>query len=286
MNIHNLRYRLAKKIGSKLQKYASNRNATSKKNIEKVWTSKFINSNFFEHNLEEGIKINLYEDSILSQYIYNGFEELELNFVKKNLSTGDTFLDIGSNVGLFSLVASKAVGDRGSVIAFEPNPETYRRLQENIDLNNFHNITTHNIGLSDRKNTLDFFISDTGFDAWNSFAPEPSKLQNVIKVDVLSLDKFLEKFDKEKIKLIKIDVEGWEKFVLKGGESFLNNYNPILIIEFGEENTLNANYHVQELFGILESYGYKWYDIQKDLTLISHKKVLNYPYSNLIAKKN
>lgn len=285
MKFNNISYRLVRKLAAKLSKYVSIREKDFVKRETEDWYKIFKNEKSFTHKLSNNIKINLYSDSILSQLIYNGFEELELDFLKANLSSGDIFLDIGSNIGLFSLVASQRVGDAGLVVAYEPNPVTYSRLIENIKINNFDNIQTHNIGLSNLKSDLDFYISKNGYDAWNSFAPEPSKLQEMIKVPVSTLDSLVKELDVEKIKVIKIDVEGWEKFVLQGGQQFLTKFSPLLIVEFGEANALNANYYVQELFAILEDMGYNWYDIQSDLSLLPHRKKLAYPYSNLIAKK-
>lgn len=285
MKFNNISYKLAQKLVTKLSKYVSIRDKSFVKKEAQAWQRIFKNEKSFTHTLSNNIKIILYSDSILSQLIYNGFEELELDFLKANLSSGDIFLDIGSNIGLFSLVASQRVGDEGLVVAYEPNPVTYFRLVENIKINGLNNIQTHNIGLSNSKNELDFYISKNGYDAWNSFAPEPSKLQEKIKVPVSTLDTVIKELDIEKIKVIKIDVEGWEKFVLQGGQQFLTEFNPLLIVEFGEANALSADYYVQELFAILEDMGYKWYDIQSDLTLLPHRKKLAYPYSNLIAKK-
>ncbi|WP_438968734.1 FkbM family methyltransferase [Nonlabens sp.] len=285
MNFKNLRYRLAKKIIFKLSEFII-RKDLSKTEIKNQSKINFLDGkSYLLHPLNKNIKIKLYADSILSKLILDGFEQKELDFLKVNLSTGDTFIDIGSNIGLFSLVASEVVGNTGKVIAFEPNPKTYSRLLENIKLNDIKNIITYNLGLSDSEKELDFHISNNGYDAWNSFAAEPSKLQENIRVKVQTLDSQIRHLDAKKIKLLKIDVEGWEKFVLNGGSNFLENNNPILIIEFGEDNTLNANYHVQEIFKIMEDLGYAWFDIQDDLSLKQHRKKLNYPYSNLIAKK-
>jgi FkbM family methyltransferase len=249
------------------------------------YQSLFRGNSFFEHNLGDNFRINLYRDSVLSKIIYDGFEEEELNFIKKILKKDDVFVDIGANVGLFSLIASQVVGNKGLVIAFEPTLITFNRLLENISLNNLNNIQAINCGLSNESGELNFYISDNGYDAWNSFAPSAdNKLQRTIKVNVSTLDKELKDVDKAKIKLVKIDVEGWEKFVLKGGEIFFNNYCPIIMVEFTDENTFNAGYSVHEIYDTMVNYGYEWYTI-KNGELIKELKRLYYPYNNLIAIK-
>ena len=75
----------------------------------KHYQSLFKGSAFFEYNLGSSLKINLYNDSVLSRIIYDGFEQEELNFMEKALKKEDIFIDIGANVGLFSLIASHAL---------------------------------------------------------------------------------------------------------------------------------------------------------------------------------
>lgn len=246
------------------------------------WFTIFKDSDKIMHDID-GIKINLYKDSILSRFIYEGFEQEEIDFMLKTLEKDDIFLDIGSNIGLFSLLASKKVGAKGKIICFEPAPTTYKRLLENIDLNQFQNIEPRNIGLSDSEGELKFYFSDTGFDAWNSFAPD-YRLKKSITINTFTLDKQLENIDKSKIKIVKIDVEGWEKFVIKGGKSFFQNFAPIVMVEFTEDNTFNAGYPIHDIFVELEQFGYEWFSIENG-DLVKEKKKMHYPYVNLIAKK-
>jgi FkbM family methyltransferase len=265
------------------QKYQDNKII---KAANESWDNLFKEKRFFEFNLENDVKINLYKDSVLSRLIYDGFEKEETNYLLKILKKGDIFVDIGTNIGLFSLLASKIVGDEGKVLCFEPAPLTFSRLKENISLNDFKNIDARNIGLSNTKGELTFYVSNNGHDAWNSFAPsQDNKLESSIQVPVSTLDMELQYIDKTKIKLVKIDVEGWEKFVLFGGKDFLVNFNPIVMVEFTEENTFNAGYPVYEIYDIIQDFGYVWYRISKG-ELVKEVKKLHYPYDNLIAIKN
>jgi hypothetical protein len=89
-----------------------------------------------------------------------------------------------------------------------------------------------------------------------------------------------------RISLIKIDVEGWEKFVILGGvEHFKRPESPVLIIEFVDQNTINAGYTCQELYQLLVSFGYTLYSIKDRILEKEHVKE-NYVYSNLVAAKN
>lgn len=246
------------------------------------WSNLFQGSDKIVFSIKD-LKLNLYKDSILSRFIYDGFEKEEVDFVLKTLNEDDIFIDIGSNIGLFSILASRKVGDKGQVICFEPAPKTYERLLENVELNQLKNIKAINLGLSDSEGELKFYYSDSGFDAWNSFAPD-YRLKKSMVVKTSTLDKELGEINKSQVKLVKIDVEGWEKFVIKGGTLFFQNYSPIVIVEFTEENTFNAGYSVHDIFTELEKLGYEWFEI-KNGDLVKEKRKLHYPYTNLVAKK-
>jgi FkbM family methyltransferase len=278
-------YSIAGKISNIMRDFQKQEDEKIIQATHKYWNNLFNENKFFEFNLDNNIKINLYKDSVLSRLIYDGFEREETDYLIKTLKKGDIFVDIGTNIGLFSLLASKIVGDEGKVLCFEPAPLTFSRLQENISLNDFRNIDARNIGLSIEKAELTFYVSNNGYDAWNSFAQsQDNKLESSIQVPVSTLDFELKDIDKSKIKLVKIDVEGWEKFVLYGGKDFLVNYKPIVMVEFTEENTFNAGYPVYEIYDIMQGFGYEWYRISNG-KLVKEVKKIHYPYDNLIAIK-
>jgi FkbM family methyltransferase len=239
----------------------------------------------FVHPLPGGlVRINLYRDSLLSRFIYGGnFERNELQFVQAFLRRGDHFVDIGSNLGLYSLIASPIVGPAGRIIAFEPSTRTFQRLQDNVALNGFYNVDTRNLGLSDKPGHLSLNISQTGHDAWNSFAATTAdRFQLRMEVPVSTLDLELAEVDREKIVLVKLDVEGWERFVLLGGEKFLKEHDPALIVELTETNSNSAGYRTGDLFDLLCDWGYRWYRF-RDGKLIAERKRETYMDDNLIA---
>lgn len=279
-------YKIAGRIAKIMRDFQNREDAKIIKKRDDLWYNLFRGKDYFEFNLSADVKINLYKDSILSRLIYQGFEKEETEYLFSVLNEGDVFVDIGANVGLFSLIASRIVGDSGKVISFEPSPITFSRLIENIELNDLKNIDTRNIGLSNVNDELTFYVSENGYDAWNSFAPsQDNKLESAIQVSVATLDAELENIEKSKIKLIKMDVEGWEKFVLNGGRAFFTKYNPIVMVEFTEENTFNAGYPVHDIYDTMKIFGYEWYRIRNG-ELVKEEKKLHYPYDNLIAIKD
>lgn len=288
----NIDIKIAQKFNSVLRKYIEFRKNSIKLRNDELWKSKFKGSSKFIHKLDDDLSINLYEKSILSRLIYEGFEENEIAFVKKFLKPGDTFIDIGANMGLFSLYAAKIVGELGRVHSFEPTPETYIWLEENILLNNLDGIIrSNNVGLSESRGFLKLNISDSGKDAWNTFASD-SKINfgYQLDIEVETLDNYIleNSIDVVDINLVKIDVEGWELKVFKGAEKLLSSVNaPTLLVEFTESNLFAAGTNCYELFDYIVSLGYRWFDFDsKQNKLIPEIKRLHYPYNNLIAIKN
>jgi FkbM family methyltransferase len=152
---------------------------------------------------------------------------------------GSVFIDIGANVGFFSLLSSYTFDN---VISFEPTPRTNKSLKDNIKLNKIKNIQVYDCALSDTKGEMTLYenpynaggnsltkvagetIAKSGRDDWGKH-----------EVDVKTLDEILDKNNQEAISLIKIDVEGHEAEVLKGSQNTLSKYRPIIFAEIGEK---------------------------------------------------
>lgn len=153
----------------------------------------------------------------LTGNIYSGLHEFpDMAFVLHFLRTCDFFVDVGANVGSYTLLACSAVGAKGQ--AFEPVPSTYARLVENIRLNCLEDkVICINKGVGAGQGTLSF----TGDrDTMNHALAAGEKSANSIDVEVTSLDESLNGNAPE---LMKIDVEGFETYVLEGATKTLSN---------------------------------------------------------------
>lgn len=141
------------------------------------------------------------------------YDYREIRFLRKNLKPGDIFIDIGTHIGFYSLVASQLVGETGKVLAVEADPYVYQKLLTNIQLNNFKNITPLNYGVSDKKEELEFGIDikQRGKSSFLNRGDEKAHLQ------CFSLNDIIERagLNGRKIKGIKVDVEGFEYKILK-----------------------------------------------------------------------
>jgi FkbM family methyltransferase len=206
------------------------------------------------------------------------------------LKPGDVFIDIGANSGLYTLLASEAVGNEGMVYAFEPSPIPFTRLKENVSLYGHNNIECIESALSDHEGEMKLNISGDGYSAWDTFASETRTGQtDTRKVQVTTLDKFvLDKNLIDKITMMKIDVEGWETYVLSGGLNTLSNIvAPILQIEFTDHVSMPNEVTCQKLYQQVVEFGYQVciFD-EKTGQLLPEQLRKEYPNLNLYAVKN
>lgn len=190
--------------------------------------------------------------SIYHHGLIDGRELPVENFFVNHIRKGDVFIDVGANVGFYTLLASVLVGDSGKVHAFEPTPRTFNILTENS--RDKRNVIRVNVALTERSGKTelaDYGIEKSGL---NTIVPVSSSIgskPNILTVDTMTLDSYC---SSRSIKptFIKIDTEGAEEIVLKGGRKTLMAYHPALIVEVQREAPQNVVTFLSDL-------GYKSY---------------------------
>ncbi|MBA3921778.1 MAG: FkbM family methyltransferase [Nostocaceae cyanobacterium] len=163
---------------------------------------------------------------------------------------GTTVLDIGANVGFFSLLLSRMVGVEGKVIAFEPLPRNIDFINQHIKLNEIENLTIYPVAIGDKSGSIKFATSqyhEQGHVAENGD----------ISVSVMTLDELNNLVTR--VSFVKIDVEGYEANVLRGGETFFQTNRPIILLATHGKN------QVDDCREILMRYGYSMKSISQDL---------------------
>lgn len=173
----------------------------------------------------------------LTQNVYTGLQEFEdMAFILHYVNQNDLFIDVGSNVGSYSLLGCGVKGARG--YAFEPIFQTYKRLCGNIHLNRLETrIRTLNIGLGEKPGYLPFTMNEN---CTNHVFSKADKGDS-IKVKMETLDELLRT---EKPSVVKIDVEGYEVMVLRGAKKILKK--PSLSAVLIETNKSGTRYGFRE----------------------------------------
>ena len=159
-----------------------------------------------------------------------------MKILKNRLNPGDIFLDIGANIGFYSLLASDIIGKGGSIFSFEPDKRCIQKPSEPyISINNVENIKSFNIALSDYDG--EGFLSEKpeNNSGWTHLTNSSSNESR--RVDIVKLDTFVENKNIPKIDLIKIDTEGYELNVLKGGVRSITKFKPDIMLELNPKRT-------------------------------------------------
>ena len=197
------------------------------------------------------------------ELIYNEFEQLETRFVERLLRPGMTVIDVGAHHGLYTLLASKRVGRKGRVIAFEPSPRECRRLEKHLRWNRCSNVQLMPCAVGDEPGETDFYLVEGSQDWCNSLRPpavhEPT---NRVRVSVRRLDDTLEELDVSKVDFIKLDVEGAELSVLYGVmRVLLRGSRPAILAEVQDTRTQPWGYAAREIIQFLICMQYRWFAI-------------------------
>src|ERR1700730_1679427 len=173
------------------------------------------------------------------ELMHGSFEDAETRFVRRFLRTGMTVVDVGAHHGLYTLLASKGVGRRGKVIAFEPSPRERRRLLRHIRVNACSNVAVEACALGDEVGEANLFVVGGWLDSCNSLRPPAVKEETeTIRVSVERLDHVMRKLGVDGVDLIKVDAEGAELSVLQGAGGLLRAASrPVILAEVQEIRT-------------------------------------------------
>jgi FkbM family methyltransferase len=169
---------------------------------------------------------------------YRLSDESELALLATLLRAGDVVLDVGANVGLYTLVASRLVGDLGLVHAFEPAPATADVLQHNLDLNAIRNVVVHRTAVASSSGRATLRLPVPGEPGLATIVGGAGTV--VAEVSTLRLDEFLRAHSLESVALLKVDVEGAELAVLEGAGELLGDSIRCILFE-----VLNGSTEVQ-----------------------------------------
>lgn len=202
------------------------------------------------------------KENIGFEILINGIYELEtIRFVERKLLEGDVFIDIGANIGAISIPVCKLRSDI-STMSIEAAPWIFTYLEENVKITKVSNITLINKAMSDSDmEQVDFFSPR---DKFGKGSLAPVFTTDAVSVQTITLDRLAEKCNGKRIGLIKVDVEGFEMLVFKGGPLLLGNLqSPDILFEFVEWAERLAGVEVGSAQVLLQRFGYSLYLFEK-----------------------
>ncbi|MFC1712616.1 FkbM family methyltransferase [Candidatus Poribacteria bacterium] len=216
---------------------------------------KRVNGVLFDFDLD-------YDRWIKAMYLGN-YEVESVQLMRKLLSQGDTFIDVGANIGYLTAIGAGFVGKTGQVHSFEPVPRYFQKLSEMAALNPDYRIIVNQSALGEEEGDAEICIADPESSdiGWDTMVKGhlPNEIQKKkTEVSVYRLDNYILKKGLESISLIKIDTEGFEFPVLRGLEGYFraSNHRPAILCEIIPSAYPALGYTLAQLSEYMKQYGY------------------------------
>jgi FkbM family methyltransferase len=195
--------------------------------VRYAWREQFLGGDTLEFEACGGCLFQSPRNNV-SSFIAAVFGERDLNIVRfwrRVLPEGSVLLDVGANIGLYTVPASRLVGSRGRVVGFEAHPRIYGFLSSNVARNCHGNVTLENVAVGCGSGEANIV-----FDARNPGETRVALGEEAGEsVPVISLDDYCMRHDLRRVDYIKIDVEGYEARVLRGAQRVLGDNDRILV---------------------------------------------------------
>jgi len=196
------------------------------------------------------------EDEVATLLRQGHFEAAEQAFFWLYLRNGDQFLDCGAHVGLYSILAGRAMGDEGRIVSMEPNPKTAAALRANLSRNGLDDVRVVEAAGWSKVGHLNFSLEQSGRAAYCHVVSDTAP--NTVSVSATTLTEVAKEFHGHSCCLAKIDTEGAEVEVLQGArEAIAAHAYPLLMVEFNEHNLRLNGDSTEKLFVLLTALGYQ-----------------------------
>lgn len=177
-----------------------------------------------------------HDDGDLQELLYHVYgtdwEAAEKAILTRFLKPGDCFVDVGTNMGFITTIASRLVGAQGAVHSFEPSPVVHQKLLGVIKENGLKNVTTHNVGCGEAEGEMT--LSSPNESSGNATLTLVEAASSSQKVTIVRLDDYLLP-RLQRLDFLKIDTEGFEDHVLAGAGRLIDTFHPTIYIELAEE---------------------------------------------------
>jgi FkbM family methyltransferase len=188
-----------------------------------------------------------------SRYYSANYEPQTLSFIKRNCKEGDTVFDLGAHLGLITVVTAQCVGPGGKVISFEPTPFTNKILRRTVRINGMQKmVEVRNEAVSSVTGHATFHDTNNQASNANSLVRGPHT-HHALEVATISLDDFAEQRNLRPA-VIKIDVEGSELDVLRGGSRLIRRVRPALWLALHPDAINASGATLQDIWDFLRAH--------------------------------
>ena len=241
---------------------------------------------FLRITTRDGIKLRLTNPLEYHQrtllYTNLAYEPEVTSIMTSILEEGDTFFDVGANLGYYTLLASKRVGFHGQVHAFEPAPQQFEHLSLNVRINRATNVVLNNVALSEATGEREMQFSLGWNQGTHSFgATEGATTTGLVRCR--TIDEYVASNRIERIDALKVDVEGAELLVFRGAEKTIRSFLiPVIFFEACEHHARALGNSTIEVKSYLRQLGYDIFRLNAESGLERTEDVEE-DFANLIA---
>ena len=216
-----------------------------------------------ETKIKEGIFLELDQsDPVASGAIALGvYERYESELFRSKIKPGMAIIDIGANLGYYTAIASHLTGEKGLVVAFEPEPNFFKLLSRNISRNNMKNVACFELAIAEKNGLTNLYLSNEN-KGHNSII-RSEELKASVQVKTTTLDNFLDFQKITKVDIIKMDIEGAEIMALEGMRNTLIKHMPLLFLEFSPHSIIKINRNPVDFLSTIQEIGYSIFEINK-----------------------
>jgi FkbM family methyltransferase len=197
-----------------------------------------------------------------SLFYLDVYEPWDTKFFLSMIKPGQCVVDVGANFGYYTLQAARLVGDRGSVLAFEPSTISYERLRRNLGLNGLDWVCPYKVALGNEKSVVRLAkpnVLNQGEQRILGGATPPLQSE---EVSITTLDDFLCSHSSAHVDMIKVDIEGFEVEFLRGAKATIHEFQPILMVEINPQALGRNGSSADELLSELRELGYRCFTVR------------------------
>lgn len=239
----------------------------------------------------DGLEILLFPRNETSRAIAltGAYEPNELHWLQGVLELGMVFVDLGANIGLYTLFAARRVGPSGKVLAVEPSQREFGRLQRHVARNRLGNVSCGRVAVSDHRGEAELLVATeehAGHNTLGSFAYDV-QARGREPVTLARLDDLVESAGLDRVDVVKLDVEGAELPALQGALETIKRYSPMLLLELADRTLEKQGTHSRQVWQLLQDLGYTLHDFdaKSGLLRVAERKP-GYDSENLVAMRS
>jgi len=189
------------------------------------------------------------------------FDPLETELFNAEIKKNDVVLDIGANIGYYTLIAAKLVGENGVVFAFEPEPTNFALLKRNVEINGYKNVILVQKAVSNKTGKVKLYLSERNLGDHRIYNSQDGRQS--IEIEAIRLDDYFKDYN-GKIDFIKMDVQGSEGGVFQGGSRVLKKNKDVKVVtEFWPVGLKRFGIDAEEYLKLIIEHGFQIYEINE-----------------------